>query len=127
MRAFFTLVFALAAAACGGTVVTGTGGAGGESGTSTSTTTGATSTTGTSTGTGTSTCTQGVYVEPGCGDPPPSYIVPEAGCYQPCTTLGAPCVSGGGCEQAWTNPCICTDPSGPCCGACGGEQLLCIK
>jgi len=113
-----TALLLSAAAACGGSVVAGPPGSGGAGGdTSTSSTT----------GTGTNSCAMGAYAEPGCGDPPPGLISIQAGCYEACSSVGATCAEGGTCQNAWTNPCLCPDPNGVCCGACGGEQLLCVK
>ena len=107
-------------AACGSTVET-------EGQTTTTTSSSASTSTSTSTSTATL-CGSGMkYAEPGCADEPPDAVtLPSAGCYAPCTSPGAPCAAGGTCQKAWTNPCICTDPDGPCCGACGGEDMLCL-
>lgn len=80
---------------------------------------------------GAKSCARGVYAEPGCPDAPPNDIEIEAGCYEPCSTLGAACINGGICRKAWIDPCVCephpNDPDEGCCDACGGEQLLCMK
>lgn len=62
-------------------------------------------------------------VEPGSGIRP----LPEAGCYIECSGAGDPvCPDGTACERAWVNPCPC-EPGEECCGACGGEQWLCLE
>jgi hypothetical protein len=123
---FLTTFILLASAACGGSVTTGSGGgsvttgSGGGGGSSDTGTTTTTSTT-------TDTCAPNVYAEPGCGDAPADLVVISAGCFEPCTTVGMHCSNGGTCQKAYTNPCLCNDPSGPCCNTCGGEQLLCVE
>lgn len=107
----------LLASACGSSVESGDGGSAGASSSSSSGST--------STGTSTPGCEPGTtYQEPGCGDPSSGAATITAGCYASCTALGAPCATGGSCQKANVNPCICTGDT--CCGACGAEVLLCL-
>lgn len=119
MKQTFFAVASLALAACGSTVET-------DGTTTTSATT--TVTDDTTTTTITACGAPGTkYAEPGCDDPPAGVMALSApGCFPTCTTEGAACAVTGVCVKVWTNPCLCPDPNGTCCGACGGEELLCL-
>jgi hypothetical protein len=65
------------------------------------------------------TCAAPEQYVPGCGEPSPSSAVIEPGCYVQCDEH-SPCETGL-CMLAWIDPCY-----GAACGACGGEQGLCL-
>jgi hypothetical protein len=88
---------------------------------STSTSTGSSGQDGSSSGdTGIACMALAEYFVPGCGDPALGNAVIEPGCYEPCSEEDA--CSVGFCAVAWIDPCY-----GSPCGACGGEQGLCLE
>jgi hypothetical protein len=95
-----------------------------DDGSATSSGSGSSSADGSGTGTGGIECPpNSVYAVPGCGDAKdPSLVpLPEPGCYEVCEDGDSSVCSEGACVRTWIDPCY-----GSVCGACGGEQWLCI-